>query len=127
VSVLLGNGNGSFQAPLNVPLYQGAKATSVAVGDFNNDGTMDLAVASVTDPYYPGDVYEDLGLASVLLGNGDGSFNIQDGRWVDHGYGIDRPTPGAVAVAVADFNGDGNQDFAVGTRNYSFETDNTVE
>ena len=127
VSVMLGNGNGSFQAPLNVPLYQGTKATSVAVGDFNNDGMMDLAVASVTDPYYPGDVYEDLGLASVLLGNGDGSFHLQDVRSVDHGYGPDRPTPGAVAVAVADFNGDGNQDFVVGARNYSFETNNTVQ
>jgi hypothetical protein len=127
VSVMLGNGDGSFQAPLNVPLYQGTKATSVAVGDFNRDGAMDLAVASTTDPYYPGDVYEDYGVASVLLSNGDGSFHLQDGRSIDRGYGISRPTPAAVAVAVADFNGDGNQDFAVGTRNYSFETGDTVE
>jgi hypothetical protein len=115
VSVLLGNGDGSFQAPLNVRLYQGTKATSVAVGDFNNDGTLDLAVASTTDPVYPGDVYIDNGLASVLLGNGDGSFRIQDGTSVDIS-GNYSPTPSAVAVAVADFNGDGNQDFVVGTK-----------
>ena len=127
VSVMLGNGDGSFQAPSNVPLYHGAKATSLAVGDFNADGTMDLAVASVTDPYYPGDVYEDRGLASVLLGHGDGSFHIQHSKGVDRGYGISRPTPAAVAVAVADFNGDGNQDFVVGTRNFGFDTGDTVE
>ena len=127
VSVMLGNGDGSFQPPSNVPLYHGAKATSLAVGDFNADGTMDLAVASVTDPYYPGDVYEDRGLASVLLGHGDGSFHIQHSKGVDRGYGISRPTPAAVAVAVADFNGDGNQDFVVGTRNFGFDTGDTVE
>ena len=125
VSVMLGNGDGSFQAPLNVPTYHGDKATSVAVGDFNADGKMDLAVAATRDPYYPGDVYIDSGLASVMLGNGDGSFHIQDGRWVDLGYAWPVYPPGAASVAVADFNGDGNQDFVVGTRGY--ETGGSVE
>lgn len=125
VSVMLGNGDGSFQQPLNVPTYPGDKAASVAVGDFNADGTMDLAVAATRDPYYPGDVYIDSGLASVLLGNGDGSFRIQDGRWVDLGYAWPNYPPAAAGVAVADFNGDGKQDFVMGTRGY--ETGGSVE
>src|SRR5215472_14825544 len=42
VSVLLGNGDGTFQAAQNIPV--GANASTVAVGDFNGDGIPDLAV-----------------------------------------------------------------------------------
>jgi len=120
LSVMFGNGDGRFQAPSNVPLYDGAMARSVAVGDFNADGKMDLAVASEVDPYYPGDVYIDRGVGSVLLGNGDGSFHLQDSRGVDTGFNAwnNYPPPAADSVAVADFNGDGNLDFVVGTRGY---------
>ncbi len=51
VSVLLGDGNGGFQAPISIALPTGP--TSVAVGDFNNDGKLDLGVTSnyqVTGP-----------------------------------------------------------------------------
>jgi hypothetical protein len=91
VSVLLGNGDGTFQAPQN---YQvGSHAHSVAVGDFDADGISDLAVASsVSDE------------VSVLLGNGDGTFakavNFSVGR-LPH------------SVAVGDFNGDQFPDLAV--------------
>ena len=56
VSVLLGNGDGSFQAPLTFGV--GIAPTSVAVGDFNADGKQDLAVANSSS----GDV-------SVLINN----------------------------------------------------------
>jgi len=92
VSVLLGNGDGTFQAPVNYPT--GQYPNSVAVGDFNNDGKLDLAVANVGT----NDV-------SVLLGNGDGTFQAA----VQYGAGS-APSP----VAVGDFNGDGNLDLAVG-------------
>jgi hypothetical protein len=60
VSVLLGNGDGTFQAQRTYPV--GMTPTSVAVGDFGN-GHLDLAVANSTSDS-----------VSVLLGNGDGTF-----------------------------------------------------
>lgn len=60
ITVLLGNGDGTFQAPLNYPLG----TNTLAVADFNSDGKADLVAL--------------LGSSStkvaVLLGNGDGTF-----------------------------------------------------
>lgn len=61
VSVLLGNGDGTFQPAQNFTTGKGPQA--VAVGDFNGDGILDLATANL-----PGNN------VSVLLGNGDGTF-----------------------------------------------------
>src|SRR2546422_3097341 len=61
VSVLLGNGDGTFRAALTVGV--GTNPFSVAVGDFNGDGVPDLAVANYGS-----------NTVSVLLGNGDGTF-----------------------------------------------------
>src|SRR5712692_2560768 len=61
VSLLLGNGDGTFQAAQNFDA--GSGPTSVAAGDFNGDGILDLAVAD-----FPSNK------VSVLLGNGDGTF-----------------------------------------------------
>jgi hypothetical protein len=71
----------------------GIHPSTVAVGDFNADGVQDLAVANA-----------DSNNVSVLLGNGDGTFQGA----VDFGAGH---TP--LSVAVGDFNGDGAQDLAV--------------
>jgi hypothetical protein len=91
LSVLLGNGDGTFQAALN--LNAGSGPDAVAVGDFNGDGLLDLGVAD----YFGNNV-------SVLLGNGDGTF--QAARSFATGIG-------PVSVAVGDFNGDGLLDLAV--------------
>src|ERR1700719_2022414 len=91
VSILLGNGDGTFQP--NVDFGAGTVPNSVAVGDFNGDGRQDLAVANASS----NDV-------SILLGNGDGTFQPT----VNFGVG-----GGPFSVAVGDFNGDGKQDLAV--------------
>jgi hypothetical protein len=94
VSILVGNGDGSFQAPQDYAV--GADPYSVAVGDFTRNGTLGLAVA---DGGYGGS--NDV---SVLLGNGDGTF--QAAQRYPAG-------PSPLSVAVGDFNGDGFPDLAL--------------
>ena len=65
MSVLLGNGNGTFQA--KTVLRHGRRAYSVAVADFNGDGKSDLVTAD----------YGSDNTVSVLLGNGNGTFQAK--------------------------------------------------
>src|SRR2546428_14468 len=97
-SVLLGNGDGTFSAARTLGV--GSGPWSVAVGDFNRDGKLDLAVANFSSS-----------TVSVLLGNGDGTF--QAAQTVAAGTS-------PISVAVADFNGDGKPDLAVA--NYGSNT-----
>src|SRR5439155_7272305 len=64
VSIFLGNGDGTFHVQLDYAT--GTDPYSVAVGDFNRDGKMDLAVAN--------GLGSSGNTVSVLLGNGDGTF-----------------------------------------------------
>jgi hypothetical protein len=63
------------------------------VGDFNGDELLDLAVAN-----------QNSNNASVLLGDGDGSFQTA------RNFGVGNNTS---SIAVGDFNGDGRPDLAV--------------
>jgi FG-GAP-like repeat/Abnormal spindle-like microcephaly-assoc'd, ASPM-SPD-2-Hydin len=96
-SVFLGNGDGTFQSYINTS--SDPAGGSLAAGDFNNDGKIDLA--SSLNP----SLGDDTLTAVVALGSGNGIFSTsyeQDvGLW-------DLVTP---AVAAADLNGDGNLDF----------------
>ena len=103
VSVLLGNGDGTFQSPVSYN-SGGITATAVAVADLNHDGYPDLVVANCTINGYlcPGGVP---GEVSVLLGNGDGTFKAP----VSYASGGDWAT----SVAIGDVNGDGYPDIVV--------------
>jgi len=96
VSVMLGKGDGSFGTATN--FNAGTNLQSVAIGDFNGDGTNDL-VAVGTGNGYPAD-----GTIAILLGQGGGRFGP---------YTNCLPIGSFSSVAVGDFNGDGNADLAV--------------
>ncbi len=89
VTILLGNGDGTFGAPK--VFGAGPNPAAVAVGDFNFDGRPDLAVANLS------------GKVEILLGNGDGTFQAP----MPYTTGI-----GSNAIVVADLNGDGYPDIA---------------
>ncbi|MGE5306193.1 MAG: FG-GAP-like repeat-containing protein, partial [Alphaproteobacteria bacterium] len=99
LSILLGNGDGTFGTHTSIPV--GTSPVAVAVGDFNGNGKLDLAVVnagnSSANPAIAGSL-------SVLLGNGDGTF----GATTNYTVGT---TP--TGVALGDFNLDGKLDLAV--------------
>jgi len=99
VSILLGNGTGGFAAAADIALAGQLNPSAVAVGDFNGDGTPDLAV---TMSYGFSNITP--GYVTVLLGNGSGGFGTPANFSVGG-------TP--ASLATGDFNGDGKLDLAV--------------
>ncbi len=101
--VILGNGNGTFQAPRSIALPAGG--WGVAVGDFNGDGVPDLVATTPAD-----------GGVSIFLGKGDGNFtpvnNPVSGTLPTATASV--PAFGATSVTVGDINGDGKPDVIVG-------------
>lgn len=144
VTILLGNGNGTFNNIGTLPTGNGPVALVTA--DFNGDGIPDLAVVNQTD-----------NSVSIFLGNGDGTFTfkgtlatgknpvaILDGQFSNDGYidlavvnqadntvsilmgngngtfqpQVTIPTGASPsAIATADFNNDGNLDLAITNQN----------
>jgi hypothetical protein len=102
VSVLLGNGSGSFGAPISYD-FAGHPVALVA-GDFNGDGKPDLAATPETN------------ILSVLLGTGDGTLQ---------GFAAYPFDGRAAGIRAADWNGDGRLDliFVSSTGNTSNGTD----
>jgi len=102
LSVLLGNGDGTFRFGSNVSI--GAGPSNVVVADFNGDGKADIATASffsAVPNYY-------ISTVSVAMGNGDGTFSPSTPLPVSVN---DQIAP--IFVVTGDFNGDGAPDLAV--------------
>ncbi len=110
VTVLLGNGDGTFLPAAKSP-PTGIQPISITVGDFNGDGIPDLATANSGD-----NANKFKGTVTVLLGNGDGTFTPTTTSPVT--------VAPAKSVAVADFTGDGVSDLAVAN---VAESDGTYE
>jgi hypothetical protein len=111
VSVLLGGANGTFGPAVDYPADYAP--ISIAFGDFDDDGNLDLA--TVNGQYHEDWLPYAEGAVSVMFGNGDGSF--QPPSYIRTGPGWTKPT----SVAVADFNGDGAMDLAVAVGVYEYQ------
>jgi uncharacterized repeat protein (TIGR01451 family) len=99
VTILLGNGDGSFTA-IDATPATGSFPAAIVAGDFNKDGKLDLAVENQC-----GTGACVNGTVTILLGDGTGNFTPTAAS----------PTTGSgpVSMAVADFNEDGNLDLAI--------------
>lgn len=93
VSVLLGNGDGTFQPEVPYSIGQSSWFPAIAVGDFDQDGNLDLVATNFGG-----------GTVSVLLGNGDGTFGAATS------YAVGSNSAG---VEARDLNGDGSPDMVV--------------
>jgi hypothetical protein len=110
LTILLGNGDGTFTAaspiilPVSGPGGVAIGPVSVAVGDFNRDGILDLAVANC-----PRFEQGAQGSVTILLGNGDGTFTAKG----------ENPAAGGqpLFIAAGDLNSDGIPDLVVSDMN----------
>ena len=101
MSLLLGNGDGTLQTPIDVNLPH--LAQGIVVGDLNRDGNLDAIVVERVIGSGPGDFV-------LLLGNGDGTF--QPSQTYNTGGSFGNPF-----VAIADVNSDGKPDILVAQGN----------
>ncbi len=96
IEVLLGKGDGTFQTAVAYDTLN--NANGVVVGDFNNDGNLDLAVSIAS-------AGSTFGFVTIFPGLGNGTF----------GPGVTLTSaPLPYGIVAADFNGDGGLDVATG-------------
>ncbi len=98
VSVLLGNGDGTFKAPVSYSTGPtGNHPVAVSAVDLNGDNKLDLAVTNL-----------DANTVAILLGKGDGTFKASVPYPTTNGASF-----GPAAMTTGDFNGDGKVDLAI--------------
>ncbi len=113
LTILLGNGDGTFQPPFT--LNAGVTPSAMALGDFNGDGKLDIALLDF------GNFSGNNGAMYILLGNGDGTF--QPPVLLNAGSGL-AAIP--VAIVASDFNGDGKLDLAVASSDFNIPPTSNV-
>jgi hypothetical protein len=98
VTILLGNGDGTFTASAETPAT-GGQPLFIVAGDLNGDGKPDLVVTNMNHGF------PQLGDLTVLLGNGDGTFMATAAP----------PATGSIpySVVLTDLNGDGKADLVI--------------
>ena len=102
VSLLRGNGDGTFGAPVNIANSSGADSPAIVAADLDNDGRLDVVLAHAISCFVaPCSISRDI---TVLLGLGDGTF--QQPFEIAVGTGMSR-------IAVGDFNRDGIKDLGI--------------
>lgn len=99
-NIALGNGDGSFTA-ISSFASGGDRTDDVSYGDFNGDGVLDLVTAGKTTT--------NDRTFTILLGNGDGSFNSATSFLSL----VNVPNSAKTFVEVGDVNGDGLEDVVV--------------
>jgi FG-GAP-like repeat/Abnormal spindle-like microcephaly-assoc'd, ASPM-SPD-2-Hydin len=102
LTTLVGNGDGTFQDNPNINQVLTNSVQSLAAGDFNGDGSLDIAATAINTSN-----------ASIFLGNGDGTFAAP----LSVSVGPMLLSPPYHNVLADDFNGDGKADLAVATDN----------
>ncbi len=116
VAVLIGNPDGTFNAPVSYAV--GDRPVAVVLGDFNLDGWLDIATANNTAD-----------TVSILLGNGDGTFAAHvpyaaGDQPVDLALG-DLNSDDVLDLVVANY-GDGNVQFMLGAEDGTFAARQTL-
>jgi uncharacterized protein (TIGR03437 family) len=97
ITVVLGNGDGTFQPPIHLPVTATPYFSSMAVGDFNDDGKVDIAVVGAANQVSGGTAF-----LQTYLGNNDETFSTP----------VNSPFSGDIGnfPLVGDVNHDGNLD-----------------
>ncbi|MGA9642822.1 MAG: FG-GAP-like repeat-containing protein [Terriglobales bacterium] len=104
LDVAIGNGDGTFQSTVIQNIYSISQPTpyAMAVGDFNGDGRLDVALWGVSGADNASEVV-------IFLGNGNGTFTYSSTYAAPNSTDFN---PGSNSLYVADFNGDGKLDLA---------------